>query len=199
MDVKMELEDVSRREVLRYKRGPYGSPFHFLDFSYGKGEAVSNEEDFSKPDEELDRELDTYEPSCGVAVSSELAETEGSVSISVKVKSNLQQRCRVAVFLVEDGIVATQIDDPDYVHDNVVRTVLSEGIYGDYLNGRIALYPGTEYEETYSADLPEAWNAGNMRVVAAVLVPTEDGSSYYADNVNSCPLAAGSSDYQIVK
>ena len=44
------------REVLRYKRGPYGSPFHFLDFSYGKGEAVSNEEDFSKPDEELDRE-----------------------------------------------------------------------------------------------------------------------------------------------
>lgn len=150
-------------------------------------------------DEELDRELDTYDPSCGVAVSSELAETGGSVSVSVKVKSNLQQRCRVAVFLVEDGIVATQIDDPDYVHDNVVRTVLSEGIYGDYLNGRIALYPGTEYEETYSADLPEAWNAGNMRVVAAVLVPTEDGSSYYADNVNSCPLAAGSSDYQIVK
>lgn len=44
------------REVLRYKRGAYGSPFHFLDFSHGKGEAVTNEEDFSKTDEELNRE-----------------------------------------------------------------------------------------------------------------------------------------------
>lgn len=44
------------REVLRYKRGAYGSPFHFLDFSHGKGDAVTNEEDFSKTDEELNRE-----------------------------------------------------------------------------------------------------------------------------------------------
>lgn len=45
-----------RREVLRYKRGAYGSPYHFLDFSLGEGEAVTNEEDFDKKDEELDRE-----------------------------------------------------------------------------------------------------------------------------------------------
>ena len=45
-----------KREVLRYKRGAYGSPFHFLDFAYGQGWAVTNEEDFDKPDEELDRE-----------------------------------------------------------------------------------------------------------------------------------------------
>ncbi len=44
------------REILRYKRGAYGSPFHFLDFSRGKGYAITNEEDFDKPDEELDRE-----------------------------------------------------------------------------------------------------------------------------------------------
>lgn len=37
------------REVLRCKRETYGSPFHFLDFSYGKG-TVTNEEDFSKMD-----------------------------------------------------------------------------------------------------------------------------------------------------
>jgi len=50
-----------KREILRYKRGSSGSPFHFLDFSYGKGKAVTNEEDFSKTDEELtkeDQELD---------------------------------------------------------------------------------------------------------------------------------------------
>ena len=44
------------REVLRYKRGAHGSPFHFLDFSYGVGKAVTNEEDFDKTDEELTKE-----------------------------------------------------------------------------------------------------------------------------------------------
>ena len=44
------------REILRYKRGAYGSPFHFLDFSRGIGYAINNEEDFDKPDEELERE-----------------------------------------------------------------------------------------------------------------------------------------------
>ncbi len=47
------------REVLRYKRGRYGSPYHFLDFSYGKGYAITNEEEFDKQDEELDREEQT--------------------------------------------------------------------------------------------------------------------------------------------
>lgn len=44
------------REILRYKRGRYGSPFHFLDFSAGAGYAITNEEDFDKGDEELERE-----------------------------------------------------------------------------------------------------------------------------------------------
>jgi predicted ATPase len=44
------------REILRYKRGKFGSPFHFLDFSRGEGFAITNEEDFNKKDEELDRE-----------------------------------------------------------------------------------------------------------------------------------------------
>ena len=47
---------VVEREVLRYKRGSYGQPYRFLDFSHGKGYAITNEEDFSKPDEELNRE-----------------------------------------------------------------------------------------------------------------------------------------------
>ncbi len=47
---------IIEREILRYKRGAYGSPYHFLDFSRGSGYAITNEEDFDKPDEELDRE-----------------------------------------------------------------------------------------------------------------------------------------------
>jgi predicted ATPase len=47
------------REILRYKRGAYGSPYHFLDFSHGSGYAITNEEDFDKKDEELEREEQT--------------------------------------------------------------------------------------------------------------------------------------------
>lgn len=47
------------REILRYKRGRYGSPFRFIDFSRGSGYAITNEENFDKPDEELDREEQT--------------------------------------------------------------------------------------------------------------------------------------------
>ena len=53
------LEDgipLVRREILRYKRTAFGAPFHFIDFSRGQGLAVSNEEDFDKPDAELTRE-----------------------------------------------------------------------------------------------------------------------------------------------
>lgn len=45
-----------KREVLRYKRGASGKPYHFLDFSKGKGYAITNEEDFSKQEEALNRE-----------------------------------------------------------------------------------------------------------------------------------------------
>lgn len=46
---------VVMREILRYKRGRHGQPFHFLDFREGSGYAINNEEDF-KSDEELERE-----------------------------------------------------------------------------------------------------------------------------------------------
>jgi len=50
------------REVLRYKRGRYGSPFHFLDFSKGEGYAITNEEDFNLEDELLENETQKVSP-----------------------------------------------------------------------------------------------------------------------------------------
>ncbi len=52
---------VVKREILRYKRGSQGSPFHFLDFKNGRGYAIVNEEDFDKTNEELQREEETLE------------------------------------------------------------------------------------------------------------------------------------------
>ena len=50
-----------RREILRYKRGAHGKPFHFLDFADGEGYAINNEEDFDKEEEELKREFQTLD------------------------------------------------------------------------------------------------------------------------------------------
>ncbi len=57
-----EGSPVVLREVLRYKRGRYGSPLHFLDFTEGEGYAITNEEDFNQPDEKLEREVQNVAP-----------------------------------------------------------------------------------------------------------------------------------------
>lgn len=56
-----EGKPIVKREILRYKRGAHGSPFHFLDFKRGNGYAILNEEDFNKPDEELSRDNQTLD------------------------------------------------------------------------------------------------------------------------------------------
>ena len=62
--LRIEQKDyypVIKREILRYKRGSHGKPYHFIDFSDGKGYAITNEEDFDKTDEELNREEQTLD------------------------------------------------------------------------------------------------------------------------------------------
>jgi predicted ATPase len=52
---------IIEKERLRYKRGRHGHPYHFINFSGGKGFAITNEEDFNKTDDELDREAQSLD------------------------------------------------------------------------------------------------------------------------------------------
>lgn len=47
---------VIKREVLKYRRGSSGKPWHFLDFSEGSGEAVTNELESVSDESQLQRE-----------------------------------------------------------------------------------------------------------------------------------------------
>jgi predicted ATPase len=47
---------VVAREVLKYRRGSKGRPWHFLDFKCGVGEAVTNELESVKEEDQLNRE-----------------------------------------------------------------------------------------------------------------------------------------------
>ena len=50
---------VVEREVLRYRRGSRGNPWHFLNFSNGQGQAVVNELDEVEDERHLQREEQT--------------------------------------------------------------------------------------------------------------------------------------------
>lgn len=47
---------IVEREILKYRRGSSGQPWHFLDFSRGQGTAVTNELEKTNDVRELDRE-----------------------------------------------------------------------------------------------------------------------------------------------
>lgn len=47
---------IVKREILKYRRGQKGKPWHFLDFTEGTGVAIINEDEYGKPDAEPERE-----------------------------------------------------------------------------------------------------------------------------------------------
>ncbi|MBF0179064.1 MAG: AAA family ATPase [Magnetococcales bacterium] len=49
-------EPIVSRELLKYRRGSHGQPWHFLDFSNGSGYAVTNELEAVKDERSLQRE-----------------------------------------------------------------------------------------------------------------------------------------------
>ncbi len=51
-----EGRPIVAREILKYRRGSGGQPWHFLDFSNGEGEAVTNEVENVTDVKQLDRE-----------------------------------------------------------------------------------------------------------------------------------------------
>jgi predicted ATPase len=52
---------VVEREVLKYRRGQKGQPWRFLDFSRGRGQAVTNEADYGRPEAEMQRDEQVLE------------------------------------------------------------------------------------------------------------------------------------------
>lgn len=56
------------REILKYRRGSKGQPWHFLDFTNGEGFAVINELDKVKEDRDLQRENQTLKSNAILAI-----------------------------------------------------------------------------------------------------------------------------------
>ena len=138
--------------------------------------------------ESYNEEIAAYEPHCGVSVSTD------QNRINIGITSNVPAIYRYLVFVVEDGIVADQTGDPDYVHDNVVRAVLTSE-KGDKINDNLPLTVGVEAKATETLEISPAWNKDNIRVIVAATTSTDGGYTFVVNNVAECRLGE-SVDYQ---
>jgi len=141
-------------------------------------------------------EIAAYQPQCGVSVQTypSLTDYEGKpadapveYTITVGITSNVPSVYRFLVFLVEDGIVADQTGDPDYVHNNVVRKVLT-GASGDKINDNLPLTVGVEATASRTVTMSPEWRTENMRVIVAAMVSDDGGYNWVVNNVNECKL-----------
>ena len=63
-----EGRPVVHREVLKFRRGQYGKPWHFVDFSRGRGTAITNESMYGQKGIEAEREERVLDDPSALAV-----------------------------------------------------------------------------------------------------------------------------------
>ncbi len=79
---------------------------------------------------------------------------------------------KLALYVIEDGIVSPQIDGgdtiADYTHNHVLRKSLN-GTYGAYFseNGQVAAK--MSYTKSYKTECPAEWNKQNCYIVAILM------------------------------
>lgn len=83
----------------------------------------------------------------------------------------------LTVYLLEDSIVATQkcpdkSSDKEYVHNHVLRDVVSKNVFGDAINWT----DDTHYSNDFTVTLDRSWNVKNMNVVAFISRPVKEES-----------------------
>lgn len=102
----------------------------------------------------------------------------------------------LTVYLLEDSLVATQICpdnsfDKEYVHNHVLRDVVSNNVFGDAMNWT----DDTHYSNDFTVTLDGSWNVKNMDVVAFISRPVKEESDVtdmWVNNANIIRALNGS-------
>ena len=164
-----------------------GLPMFNLDLYNGE-EMTSNR---SVIESEMKKRVENYPPTCGVAITTSYDAQSRELTITPRIKSNTASSYRYLVMLVEDGIKAEQYGvNGEYTHNNVVRAVLSDNIYGSRFNNGATLAVGvdTQLSAPIKTTLKSNWKAENMRVVVSALSTYDGGKSYNCNNTNECEI-----------
>lgn len=115
--------------------------------------------------------------------------------LDVTVKGNAAEGAKtclegygLTVYLTEDGLISKQLNNGrwvnNYQHDHVLRESLTNCLGSD-LN-----WNGDAYENTYSINLKDSYNAENMNVVAFISPIVKNINTYAGENieVNNCEI-----------
>lgn len=140
---------------------------------------------------EMKKRIENYPPTCGVAITTAYDSESREIVITPRIKSNIASSYRYLVMLVEDGIEYEQYGvSGTYTHNNVVRAVLSDNIYGLKFNNGATLAVGvdTPLSTPLKTTISRTWKAENMRVVVCALSTSDGGVTYYCNNTNECKL-----------
>lgn len=177
------------------KFGSGGLPLFVLDMRNGE-KMTSNQ---SVIESEMAKSIANYPPMCGVAVGTSYDASTRVLKITPRITSNVASSYRYLVFLVESGIKYMQYGaSDDYIHNNVVRHVFSDNLYGSRFNGGATLEAGvdTALASPLTLTLNDAWKAENMRVVVSALTTADGGVTYVCNNTTSCKVGE-SVDYMM--
>ena len=132
-----------------------------------------------------------YSSHCAVAVSSS-KDAQGNAAVEVKVYSEKSTDYSIAVYVVEDGLIGSQLDngleDKNYYHQFVTRKMVSQTVHGDHL-GRIPA--SEEHSKTYNVVVDAEWNLAKTYVYALAM-----DAEGHVNNMQVCLLDGGSADYE---
>ena len=119
----------------------------------------------------------------GIGISSSVS--DGAITVSATVETGVCDTFKVAAFVLESGVVATQTyrtpegsvkQVTDFVHDNVTRRKLTEEVLGDEFTST-ALEAN---EFTWTAELDSSWDTSNLSVLVYVYRDYGDKADYKA-------------------
>ena len=185
---------IAATELFYKAYGFSGLPFFNLNMHKVDGGVQREVESIIKA---INDELELYPTTCGVAIETTYDDASRELVVKTKITSNVPARYKYHIFLVEDGIIASQSGtNGDYTHNNVVRKMFATDITGLNINKKAPLTPGVEVITSNKATLESGWNASDMRVVVVAMSSNDGDKTYYCNNANEC-LVGGSVDYII--
>lgn len=145
-------------------------------------------------EELLKEQEDNYPAVTGISFTS--SSSGSTVTADVKMYAKKADKYKVTVLLIEDGVTGYQNGGGDaYVHDNVVRLVMSS-TSGDTAD---VAHDNSVWSNTYTGQMPAGCNSSNLRILVYVEKPYGSNSKvqsvpdveygnyggYYVDNSRS--------------
>lgn len=139
----------------------------------------------------------TIPNTCGVAIDTKYDAASRKLNITAKITSDVDKEYRYVVYLVEDNIPQRFQGEAGFIHQNVVRKVMTSTI-GDRFPVEYRPVPANQEVAINlpEVEIPTDWNTDNMRVVVSMVNSLDGGISYTSNNTAQCKLGE-SVDYQL--